>query len=196
MIYGYVRVSTREQNEERQIIAIKECGVEKQNIFIDKESGKDFERRSYKRLIKNIRKGDVVIVKSIDRLGRNYNEIIEQWRKVTQIKKADIIVMDMPLLDTTKNKDLFGTFISDLVLQILSFVAENERVNIRQRQAEGIAAAKARGMKFGRPKKYRAEEFVELYKRVKKGEVNKKQAMEIMGACETTYYRVMREEKH
>lgn len=195
MIYGYVRVSTREQNEDRQIIAMGEYGIERKNIFTDKESGKDFERRDYKRLIKVLKKGDVVVVKSIDRLGRNYNEIIEQWRRITQVKRADVVVMDMPLLDTTKNKDLFGTFISDLVLQILSFVAENERVNIRQRQAEGIAAAKARGMKFGRPIKYRAEDYVELYERVKRREVNKKQAMEIMGACETTYYRVMREVK-
>lgn len=195
MIYGYVRVSTREQNEDRQLIAMEEYGVDKRNIFVDKESGKNFERRNYKRLVKIIKKGDVIVVKSIDRLGRNYSEIIEQWRKITQVKRADVVVMDMPLLDTTKNKDLFGTFISDLVLQILSFVAENERVNIRQRQAEGIAAAKARGMKFGRPKKYKAEDYVELYKRVKRKEVNKKQAMEIMGACETTYYRVMREVK-
>ncbi len=190
-----MRVSTKEQNEDRQLAALKNYNIDKRNIYMDKQSGKDFNRKNYKRLMKIIKKGDVVVVKSIDRLGRNYSEIIEQWRRITQIKKADIIVIDMPLLDTTKNKDLFGTFISDLVLQILSFVAENERVNIRQRQAEGIKAAKNKGIRFGRPVKYRPEDYVELYQRVKRKELNKKQAMGIMGACETTYYRVLRKIK-
>ncbi len=195
MIYGYVRVSTKEQNEDRQLVAMGEYGIEKRNIFVDKESGKDFERKNYKKLIRLLKKGDVIVVKSIDRLGRNYSEIIEQWRKITQIKKADVVVMDMPLLDTTKNKDLFGTFISDLVLQVLSFVAENERVNIRQRQAEGIAAAKARGRHLGRPKKYRAEDYIDLYRKLLKSEINSKQAIKIMGASETTYYKIMSEVK-
>lgn len=195
MYYGYVRVSTKEQNEDRQLIAMREYGVRKKNIYIDKQSGKDFERTNYKRLIKKLKAGDVMIVKSIDRLGRNYSEIIEEWRKITQIKKADIVVIDMPLLDTTKNKDLFGTFISDLVLQILSFVAENERVNIRQRQAEGIAAAKAKGVKFGRPIVYKAEDYIELYERFKRKEISQKEAMAIMGVCESTYYRVINEIK-
>ena len=187
MYYGYVRVSTKEQNEDRQLIAMREYGVRRKNIYIDKQSGKDFERTNYKRLIKRLKAGDVMIVKSIDRLGRNYSEIIEEWRKITQVKKADIVVIDMPLLDTTKNKDMFGTFISDLVLQILSFVAENERVNIRQRQAEGIAAAKAKGVKFGRPIVYKAEDYIELYEKFKRKEISQKEAMAIMGVCESTY---------
>ncbi len=195
MYYGYVRVSTKEQNEDRQFVAMKEYGVKRKNIYMDKQSGKDFERKNYKKLMKKIKAGDVIVVKSIDRLGRNYNEIIEEWRKITQIKRADIIVIDMPLLDTTKNKDLFGTFISDLVLQILSFVAENERENIRQRQAEGIAVAKTKGIKFGRPVVYKAEDYLELYERFKNKEISQREAMSIMGACESTYYRVIREIK-
>lgn len=150
-VYGYVRCSTKEQNEDRQMIAMKEVCVPKENIYIDKQSGKDFERPKYQRLLKKLGEDDLLYIKSIDRLGRNYEEIIEQWRIITKIKRADIVVMDMPLLDTRKGKDLMGTFLSDIVLQVLSFVAENERGNIRQRQAEGIAAAKARGVKFGRP---------------------------------------------
>ena len=195
MIYGYARVSTKEQNEDRQLIALLKLGVLEDNIFIDKQSGKDFDRKNYKRLLKKVCEGDVLIVKSIDRLGRNYTEIIEQWRKITQVKNADIIVLDMPLLDTTKNKDLLGTFISDLVLQVLSFVAENERVNIRQRQAEGIAAAKAKGIKFGRPKVYNAEDYVEIYEMFKRKEITQKEAMKIMGVCEGTYYRIVNEIK-
>ena len=195
MKYGYIRVSTKEQKEDRQIIALSKCNIKEENIFIDKESGKDFNRKNYKRLVKKIRKGDVIIIKSIDRLGRNYNEIIAEWRKITQTKKADIIVLDMPLLDTTKNKDLFGTFISDLVLQILSFVAENERENIRQRQAEGIAAARAKGVKFGRPKKYNINEFAEILEKRIRNEISKNQAIELMGVSEKTYYRMMQEYK-
>jgi DNA invertase Pin-like site-specific DNA recombinase len=191
--YGYVRVSSREQNEDRQVIALDECGVKIDKLYIDKQSGKDFEREEYQKMLKRLKKGDVIVVKSIDRLGRNYTEIISEWRKITQTKGADIRVLDMPLLDTTKNKDLFGTFISDLVLQILSFVAENERVNIRQRQAEGIAAAKLKGVRFGRPLKYKAEDYAELYAMFRRGEITQKEAMAEMGVCETTYYRIVHE---
>ena len=149
-IYAYVRVSTREQNEDRQLIAMNELQVPQKNIFIDKQSGKDFERPQYKKLLRKMKKDDLLYIKSIDRLGRNYNEIQEQWRILTKDRGVDIVVLDMPLLDTRRGKDLMGTFLSDIVLQVLSFVAENERVNIRQRQAEGIAAAKAKGVRFGR----------------------------------------------
>ena len=195
MIYGYVRVSTREQKEDRQLIAMEEYGVSRENIYLDKQSGKDFNRANYIKLVKKLKKGDVLVVKSIDRLGRNYNEIIEQWRQITKVKNADIVVIDMPILDTTQNKDLLGTLISDLVLQLLSYVAENERKNIKQRQAEGIAVAKLRGVKFGRPKKYKPEDYMELYERFERGEITQKQAMKIMGACQTTYYRVINEVK-
>lgn len=152
-IYGYARVSSAEQNEKRQLIALSGVGVPPQNIFIDKQSGKDFDRPQYKRLAKKLKAGDMLYVQSIDRLGRNYIEIQEQWRFITKEKKADIAVIDMPLLNTKSGKDLLGTFIADLVLQILSFVAQTERENIRSRQAQGIAAAKSRGVRFGRPKK-------------------------------------------
>ena len=151
MEYGYIRVSTRDQNEQRQLIALLAFGIEERRIFTDKQSGKDFDRQGYRKLVRRMKSGDVLVVKSIDRLGRNYEEILEQWRVITKEKRAAIVVLDMPLLDTRRGKDLMGTFLSDIVLQILSFVAENERVNIRQRQAEGIAAAKAKGVKFGRP---------------------------------------------
>ena len=170
-IYAYVRVSTREQNEDRQLIAMNELQVPKKNIFIDKQSGKDFERPSYKKLIKRLKKDDLLYIKSIDRLGRNYNEIQEQWRILTKEKAVDIVVLDMPLLDTRRGKDLMGTFLSDIVLQVLSFVAENERVNIRQRQAEGIAAAKAKGVRFGRPPKPLPGNFEEVYRRWENGEI-------------------------
>lgn len=142
MEYGYARVSSKEQTEQRQIIALTEFGVSSKNIYMDKQSGKDFERPRYKRLIKRLRPGDLLVVQSIDRLGRNYSEILEQWRLITKEKRADILVLDMPLLDTRRGRDLMGTFLSDIVLQVLSFASENERINIRQRQAEGIAAAK------------------------------------------------------
>ena len=151
MIYGYVRVSTREQNEERQIIALRAVSVPEENIFLDKQSGKDFQRPQYQKLVKKLKPDDLLYIKSIDRLGRNYGEILEQWRLLTKGRRVDIVVLDMPLLDTRRGKDLMGTFLSDIVLQVLSFVAENERSSIRQRQAEGIAAAKAKGVKFGRP---------------------------------------------
>ena len=153
MIYGYVRVSTREQNEDRQMLALNEKAVPEQNIYIDKQSGKDFKRPMYNRMLKKLREDDLIYVKSIDRLGRNYEEILEQWRILTKEKKVDIVVLDMELLDTRRGKDLMGTFLSDIVLQVLSFVAENERKNIRERQKEGIEAAKLRGVQFGRPKR-------------------------------------------
>lgn len=149
--YGYCRVSSMAQHEERQLIAMQELGIPEENIYVDKQSGKDFNRPQYKKLLRKIGEGSVLYIKSIDRLGRNYTEIQEQWRIITKEKKADIVVIDMPLLDTRRGKDLMGTFLSDIVLALLSYVADNERVNIRQRQAEGIAAAKAKGVKFGRP---------------------------------------------
>ena len=164
-IYGYIRVSTREQNEDRQWIALREVGVPEQNILLDKQSGKDFHRPQYRRLVRKLKRDDLLYIKSIDRLGRNYGEILEQWRLLTKEKGVDIVVLDMPLLDTRRGKDLMGTFLSDIVLQVLSFVAENERVNIRQRQAEGIAAAKARGVRFGRPPKPLPENFHSAYQR-------------------------------
>ena len=170
-IYGYIRVSTREQNEDRQVIALREVDVPKQNIFMDKQSGKDFDRPQYKKLLRKMKKDDLLYIKSIDRLGRNYAEILEQWRILTKDKGIDIVVLDMPLLDTRRGKDLMGTFLSDIVLQVLSFVAENERTNIRQRQAEGIAAAKARGIRFGRPPGSLPECFHDAYQRWKSGKI-------------------------
>lgn len=170
-IYGYIRVSTREQNEDRQVIALREMDVPEGNIFMDKQSGKDFNRPNYKRLLRKLKKDDLLYIKSIDRLGRNYEEILEQWRLLTKDKGVDIVVLDMPLLDTRRGKDLMGTFLSDIVLQVLSFVAENERTNIRQRQAEGIAAAKARGVRFGRPPNPLPENFHTAYQRWKSGKI-------------------------
>ena len=170
-VYGYIRVSSKDQKEDRQQIALKEVGVDLQNIYVDKQSGKDFNRPQYKKLLKKIKPGDLLYIKSIDRLGRNYEEIQNQWRIITKEKNADIYVIDMPLLDTRRGKDLLGTFISDLVLQLLSFIAENERTNIKQRQAEGIAAAKAKGIRFGRPPKPLPDNFHEAYQRWKQGEI-------------------------
>jgi len=169
--YGYVRVSTREQNEDRQLIALREVSVPDERIFVDKQSGKDFERPRYKMLVRRLKKGDLLYIKSIDRLGRDYGEILEQWRILTKEKGIDIVVLDMPLLDTRRGKDLMGTFLSDIVLQVLSFVAENERANIRKRQAEGIAAAKARGVRFGRPPKTLPENYYDAYQRWKAGAI-------------------------
>jgi DNA invertase Pin-like site-specific DNA recombinase len=163
-MYGYVRVSTREQNEDRQLIAMQELCVPERNIFVDKQSGKDFDRPQYQRMVRRFRPDDLLYIKSIDRLGRSYTEILEQWRVLTKEKRIDIVVLDMPLLDTRRGKDLVGTFLSDIVLQVLSFVAENERSNIRQRQAEGIAAAKARGVRFGRPPLPLPENFGQIHK--------------------------------
>ena len=170
-IYGYVRVSTKEQNEDRQMIAMREMGVPEKNIYIDKQSGKDFERPQYRRLVRRMKKDDLLYIKSIDRLGRNYEEIQNQWRLLTKDKGVDICVIDMPLLDTRRGKDLVGTFLSDIVLQVLSFVAENERTNIRQRQAEGIAAAKARGVRFGRPPAPLPPNFHDVYQRWRQGKI-------------------------
>lgn len=187
MTYGYMRVSTREQNEDRQRIALDAAGIEPKRIFMDKQSGKDFERPQYKRMLRKLRQGDVLYVKSIDRLGRNYGEILDQWRMLTKEMGADIVVLDMPLLDTRRGKDLIGTFLSDIVLQLLSFVAENERAAIRQRQAEGIAAAKARGVRFGRPTKPLPENFCENYRRWKSGEVTCSAAADACGMPLSTF---------
>ena len=162
-IFGYIRVSARDQNEERQMIAMRELAVPEAHIFMDKQSGKDFQRPQYRRMVKKMKAEDLLYVKSIDRLGRNYEEILEQWRILTKDKGIDIAVLDMPLLDTRRGKDLMGTFLSDIVLQVLSFAAENERTNIRQRQAEGIAAAKAKGVKFGRPPLPLPENFYQVH---------------------------------
>ncbi|HJA67732.1 recombinase family protein [Merdimonas faecis] len=191
--YGYVRVSSREQNEDRQLDALREMEIAKRNIFIDKQSGKDFERPQYKRLARKVKREDLIYIKSIDRLGRNYSEIQEQWRFLTKEKGADIVVMDMPLLDTRRGKDLMGTFLSDIVLQVLSFAAENERKNIRQRQAEGIAAAKARGVRFGRPQINMPEYFGKTVRSWERKEITVEEAVRRCGVSESTFYRRLRE---
>ena len=170
-IYGYVRVSSREQNESRQLAKMAELAIKESNIYIDKQSGADFERPRYKKLVRKLEQDDVLYIQSIDRLGRNYYEILEQWRILTKEKNVDIVVIDMPLLDTRIGKDLLGTFISDIVLQILSFVAENERMNIKKRQAEGIALAKAKGVRFGRPPQKLSKVFDQAYESWTKGEI-------------------------
>jgi DNA invertase Pin-like site-specific DNA recombinase len=180
-IYGYIRVSTREQNEDRQQIALESLSVPAKNIYMDKQSGKDFERPQYKKMVRKMRKDDLLYVKSIDRLGRNYDEILEQWRVLTKDKGIDIVVLDMPLLDTRRGKDLMGTFLSDIVLQVLSFVAENERTNIRQRQAEGIAAAKVKGVRFGRPPASLPANFHTIYQQWKNGKIT---GLEAAKACD------------
>lgn len=187
--YGYIRVSTREQNIDRQMISLLNAKVRKRNIFIDKQSGKDFERPEYVKMMSRIQEGDLIVVKSIDRLGRNYREIMEQWRIITKEKGADICIQDMPLLDTTKTKDLLGTFISDVVLQLLSFVAENERDNIRQRQAEGIAAAKANGIQFGKPRIPTPDDFPELYKKWECGSISIKEFAKSCNVGRSTIYK-------
>ena len=186
-LYGYIRVSTRDQNEDRQLIALRELKIPEKNIFLDKQSGKDFNRPQYKRLVRKLKKDDLLYIKSIDRLGRNYAEILEQWRLLTQTKGIDIVVLDMPLLDTRRGKDLMGTFLSDIVLQVLSFVAENERTNIRQRQAEGIAAAKARGVQFGRPPAPLPQNFYTIYQKWKIGEITSTQAAKECGMPRSTF---------
>ena len=170
-VYGYVRVSTKEQNEGRQLVAMQELNIPDKNIYMDKLSGKNFERPMYQSMLKKMRQDDLLYIKSIDRLGRNYEEILDQWRILTKEKKIDIVVLDMPLLDTRRGKDLIGTFLSDVVLQIFSFVAENERATIKQRQAEGIAVAKARGVRFGRPPKPLPEDFYKIYQKWKEGKI-------------------------
>ena len=186
-VYGYVRVSTREQNEDRQIIALREHGVPESNIYMDKQTGSDFDRPGYLRLMERLQKNDLLYIKSIDRLGRNYESILEQWRILTKEKQVDICVIDMSLLDTRRGKDLVGTFLSDVVLQILSFVAENERRNIRQRQAEGIAAARARGVRFGRPPHPLPEGFARVCEEWKKGEITVKEAADRLDMPVSTF---------
>lgn len=187
-IYGYIRVSTREQIEDRQRLALAALPVPEENIYMDKQSGKDFERPQYRRLVRRLRRDDLLYVKSIDRLGRNYSEILEQWRMLTKEKGVDIAVLDMPLLDTRRGKDLMGTFLSDIVLQVLSFVAENERDNIRQRQAEGIAAAKARGVRFGRPPLPLPDNFHMLHQAWRGQKITLRQAARACGMPTGTFY--------
>ena len=186
-VYAYIRVSSKDQNEDRQLIAMQELAVPKNHIFMDKQSGKDFERPQYRKMVRKLKKDDLLYIKSIDRLGRNYAEILEQWRILTKEKGIDIVVLDMPLLDTRRGKDLGGTFLSDVVLQVLSFVAENERTNIRQRQAEGIAAAKARGVRFGRPPKPLPENFHQLYQQWKNGKITGTAAAKACGMPLSTF---------
>ena len=186
-VYGYVRVSTKEQNEDRQLIALRQVGISEKNIYLDKLSGKDFNRPQYKKLLRKIRKDDLLYIKSIDRLGRNYEEILQQWRMLTKEKGLDIVVLDMPLLDTRRGKDLMGTFLSDVVLQVLSFVAENERTTIRQRQAEGIAAARARGIRLGRPPKPLPENFRAEFQKWKSGEITGTAAARACGMPLSTF---------
>ena len=192
-IYGYVRVSSTDQNEERQMIALREAAVPAKNIFMDKQSGKDFDRPNYKKLVKKLKAGDLLYILSIDRLGRNYEEIQKQWRILTKEIGIDICVLDMPLLDTRNGKDLMGTFIADLVLQILSFVAQSERENIKKRQAEGIAEAKARGVKFGRPEKKVPENFAKIVHAWEQKRLPFEEVLHQCNMSEATFYRRLRE---
>ncbi len=188
--YGYIRVSTKEQNEDRQVIAMEQLQIPKKNIYIDKQSGKDFNRPQYIKMLRKMKKGDLLYIKSIDRLGRNYSEILEQWAVITKEKKVNIVVIDMPLLDTRdKGQDLIGVFVSDLVLQILSYVAETERDFIKKRQAEGIAAAKARGVKFGAKKKKLPDNFEQIRLLWEKGEITTREAGKILDISYSTFYR-------
>lgn len=192
-VYGYIRVSSANQNEDRQLVALRSCKVPECNLFVDKQSGKDFERPEYRRMLRRLKRDDLLYVKSIDRLGRNYGEILEQWRLLTKEKGVDIVVLDMPLLDTRSGKDLMGTFIADLVLQILSFVAQNERENIRQRQAEGIAAAKARGVPLGRPALPLPENFEEVVSSWRNKEIDFASALQQTGMRPATFYRRLKD---
>ncbi len=192
-MYGYVRVSSMEQNEDRQMIALKKAGIPDSHIFMDKQSGKDFHRVNYEKLVSQLQEGDLLYIMSIDRLGRNYAEIQNQWRMLTKEIGIDICVIDMPLLDTRNGKDLMGTFIADLVLQILSFVAENERENIRKRQQQGIIAAKARGVRFGRPETPTPDDFGEIIKKWEKGYITVDAAIQKCGMSQATFYRRLRE---
>ena len=191
--YGYIRVSSTDQNEDRQRLAMIERAVPEKNIYMDKQSGKDFDRPQYKKLVKKLRAGDLVYVLSIDRLGRNYEEIQRQWRVLTKEIGADICVIDMPLLDTRNGRDLMGTFIADLVLQILSFVAQSERENIKKRQAQGIAAAKARGVRFGRPEAPLPEDFAAIAAAWEQGKLPLAEAVRRCHVSEATFYRRLRE---
>ena len=187
-VYGYVRVSSKDQNEDRQMITMKEMEVPDENIYVDKQSGKDFNRPQYKKLMRRVKPNDLIYIKSIDRLGRNYSEILEQWKYITKDKKVDLYVLDMPILDTRREKNLLGTFISDLVLALLSYVAENERVNIRRRQAEGIAAAKARGVRFGRRPNPLPDNFDEAYQQWKAKELSVSEVAKLCGMSKSSFY--------
>ncbi len=189
MDYGYVRVSSKDQNEDRQLAAFEALRIPPKNIYTDKQSGKDFKRPAYQQMVRRMKKDDLLYVKSIDRLGRNYAEILEQWRVLTKEKQIDIVVLDMPLLDTRKGKDLMGTFLSDIVLQVLSFVSETERAFIRQRQAEGIAAAKARGIRFGNAPLLRPAEFETLKESFLSGQISCRAAAKQLGVCHTTFWK-------
>ena len=191
--FGYVRVSSVDQNEDRQMIAMNEQGIPPSRVFIDKQSGRDFERPAYKSLLKNLNPGDLLHIKSIDRLGRNYDEIQKQWRILTEERRVDISVIDMPLLNTRQGKDLLGTLIADIVLNLLSFVAQSERENILQRQAEGIKAAKARGIRFGRPVKKSPEDFAVMVKQWERGKLPLPTLLEQTGLKIATFYRRLRE---
>ena len=195
MDYGYARVSTREQNELRQLVALEQFGLPESQIFVDKQSGKDFNRRSYKRLLRKLRPGDTLVIKSIDRLGRNYTEILEQWRLLTKEKRAAIVVLDMPLLDTRQSRDLTGTLIADIVLQLLSYVAQTEREFIHQRQAEGIAAAKANGVRFGRPLIEQPESFPAVKALWASGGISAREAARQLGISAKTFARWAKSEK-
>ncbi len=191
--YGYVRVSTKEQNEDRQIIAMRQFGVESRNIILDKQSGKDFDRPGYQRLVRKLKTGDTLVIKSIDRLGRNYDEILEQWRLLTKVKQVAIVVLDMPLLDTCRGRDLTGVLIADIVLQLLSYVAQTEREFNRQRQAEGIAAAKAKGVRFGRRRKDRGEAYEGVMAAWRRGELSGRAAAKRLGVAHGTFQRWCKE---
>jgi DNA invertase Pin-like site-specific DNA recombinase len=193
--YGYVRVSSTDQNEDRQMVAMGQVPLVSTKIYVDKQSGKDFERPAYRELVRRLRQGDLLYIQSIDRLGRNYEEIQKEWRILTKEKGIDIAVLDMPLLDTRNGKDLMGTFIADLVLQILSFVAQSERENIHKRQAEGIAAAKAKGVRFGRPTKDAPENFAVLVRRWEKKELPMAELLRACSMSEATFYRRLRERR-
>lgn len=194
-IYGYVRVSSTDQNEDRQMIEMKKLDVLEKNIYVDKQSGKNFDRPAYKQMVKKLKEGDLLYILSIDRLGRNYIEIQEQWRILTHEKKIDVSIIDMPLLDTRHGKNLMEVFLADVVLQILSFVAQNERENIRKRQAEGIAAAKARGVQFGRPEIPIPENFNELVKKWEKKQLDIEEVAILCGMSVPTFYKKLREQK-
>ena len=191
-IFGYARVSSKEQNEERQIVAFKNYGIDERDIYIDKQSGKDFDREQYNILKHILRENDILVIKSIDRLGRNYNMIIDEWKDITKNIKADIVVIDMPLLDTTKNKDLLGAFISDLILQILSYVAEQERTFIKQRQKEGISTAMNKGIKFGRPTIEKPQNYDIVVSKWKNKEIRTKEAIEQLGLKTSTFYNMVK----
>jgi len=193
--YGYIRVSSADQNEDRQLISMQELNIPSERIFMDKQSGKDFDRPNYQELMKILVAGDLLYIKSIDRLGRNYEEIQNQWRLLTKEKGVDVVVIDMPLLDTRLNKDLMGTFIADLVLQILSFVAQSERETIRKRQAEGIAAAKARGVKFGGPRKKLPDNFGELIRGWERKSIKTKEVLKLCGISRSTFYTRLEEHR-